>query len=201
MKQSIRAFVGILLGVMALSVAGVGCGGGTAAPGNQYTLEVQGMVSVFDPNNLSLDKSQTMLENQVLIGAAIVEIEDDFSDGIGVNIVDFNATAQTNSLGEIQLIITPNTVGSGLLYKRNEFGEPLGVSQLDLNTEVVIPESSDGTMILGALNFSATDPDPNKLPLLGNIPVINTLFQNQQREAEITELVILITPELIDVLD
>jgi len=201
MQQTIRAFFGILLGIMALAVTGVGCGGGTAAPGNQYTLDVQGMVSVFDPNNLSLDKSQTMLENQVLIGTAIIEIEDDFTDGIGVNLVDLNATAQTNSLGEIQLIITPSTVGSGLLYKRNEFGEPFGVSQLDLNAEVMIPESSDGTIALGDLNFVATDPDPNKLPLLGDIPVLTTLFQNQQREVQITELLIQITPELIDVLD
>lgn len=195
-----RQILGGGIGLLALLVVATGCGGTSAAPGNQFTLEVQGNLNVLGAANLTLGKSQNTLESQVIVGTTLVEIKEDFFDGIGIQIKDFQASAQSNELGEIVIQITPNVVGDGILYKRDADGIPFGTSDVFVETQIELPNTGE-IFPLGGLIFSANDPDPNKLPVLGNIPVISTTFQNQNRDIEVTELLILITPELASVLD
>ncbi len=182
------------------------CGGGTPTAGSQFTLDVQGMVTVGDPSTLSLGKAIDNPETQVLIGTMILEVQDNFFDDIGVdfnfNVIDFEATAETDSAGEIQLVITPNTVGSATLFKEDEFGELFGTNQVNVDTTVVIPNATGADLMLGELNFVATNAQQAaRLPLLGDIPALNYLFLDQNKQAQITELVVLLTPELIKVLE
>lgn len=195
-----RKIFGGGVGLLAILVVATGCGGTSAAPGNQFTLEVQGNLNVLGAPNLTLGKSQNTLESQVIIGTTLVEVKEDFFDGIGVQIKDFQASAQSAELGEILITITPSLVGDGIIFKRDADGVPFGTSNIFVETQVELPNTGE-TIALGGLNFSATDPDPNKIPVLGNIPLINTSFQNQNRDIQVTELLIFITPELVSVLE
>lgn len=58
---------------------------------------------------------------------------------------------------------------------------------------------SDGeSMLLGGLISSSRTDGKTKVPLLGDIPVVGTLFQNRRREGNRTELLMLITPYVIE---
>lgn len=54
------------------------------------------------------------------------------------------------------------------------------------------------TAILGGIFEQTTRNDTNKVPLLGDIPVLGALFRNNYRTDEKTELMIFLTPRLLD---
>ena len=54
-----------------------------------------------------------------------------------------------------------------------------------------------GTVVIGGI-FTQTDRDTvNKVPLLGDIPVLGWLFQNKTRTSNKTELLVFITPKIV----
>ncbi|HZH44667.1 MAG TPA: hypothetical protein VEY50_11355 [Lysobacter sp.] len=58
---------------------------------------------------------------------------------------------------------------------------------------------SDGeSMLLGGLISSSNSDGKSKVPLLGDIPVVGRLFQNRLREGTKTELLMLITPYVVE---
>ncbi len=58
---------------------------------------------------------------------------------------------------------------------------------------------SDGeSMLLGGLISSTHSDGKTKVPLLGDVPVVGRLFQNRRREGVRTELLMLITPYVIE---
>ena len=58
---------------------------------------------------------------------------------------------------------------------------------------------SDGeSMLLGGLISSSETDGKTKVPLLGDIPVVGKLFQNQRRDKNRTELLMLITPYVVE---
>lgn len=202
--STFQSFFKITFLIVFLAVGSMGCSG--AGTGNQFTLDVTGSVVVGDPVLLKDGKLGVINpgQPQVIIGTALVEVTDNFSDGLEVNFLDFNAQAEIPDLGTIQLSLTPQiTDNGGILYKTDADGIPFGDSFLDadITTTIKIPNVADQVIPPEFLSFQATSTDPNQLPVLGNIPVINFLFNNQDKSAEITELLITLTPEIIDELD
>jgi general secretion pathway protein D len=58
---------------------------------------------------------------------------------------------------------------------------------------------SDGeSMLLGGLISSSTTDGKTKIPLLGDVPVLGRLFQNRTRHGQRTELLMLITPYVVE---
>jgi general secretion pathway protein D len=58
---------------------------------------------------------------------------------------------------------------------------------------------ADGeSMLLGGLMSSSRTDGKTKVPLLGDIPVVGTLFQNRRKEGARTELLMLITPYVVE---
>lgn len=58
---------------------------------------------------------------------------------------------------------------------------------------------SDGqAMLLGGLISSSTTDGKSKVPLLGDVPVVGRLFQNRNKHGQKTELLMLITPYVVE---
>ncbi|HEY0310567.1 MAG TPA: hypothetical protein VGC43_05515, partial [Luteimonas sp.] len=58
---------------------------------------------------------------------------------------------------------------------------------------------SDGqSMLLGGLISSSTTDGKSKVPLLGDVPVVGRLFQNRNKHGQRTELLMLITPYVVE---
>ena len=56
---------------------------------------------------------------------------------------------------------------------------------------------SGQTVVLGGLRKRTVSQDVSKIPLLGDIPILGTLFSDVSEEVETNELIIFITPKII----
>ena len=121
-------------------------------------------------------------------------------------------TIQWKEFG-VRLSFTPTIAGDTIRLKvRPE------VSSLDFNNGITLPgfripslitryaqtdvELRDGQSfaIAGLLHNTAQE-DGQKVPILGSIPIIGTLFKSKADRKEQTELMVLITPQLVRPLD
>jgi type IV pilus assembly protein PilQ len=105
----------------------------------------------------------------------------------------------------VRLEITPwvNADGEVTVDVHPEFSTPVG--QLDANTPPTINSRildstvrlRDGeTIILGGLIQQTKAAKHNKVPLLGDIPLIGRLFRNKSEQNRTSELIIYITPHI-----
>ena len=54
-----------------------------------------------------------------------------------------------------------------------------------------------GTVVIGGI-FEVTESDQeNKVPLLGDVPVLGNLFKQRTRQAQKQEMLVFITPKMI----
>ncbi len=65
-----------------------------------------------------------------------------------------------------------------------------------LNTNVMVEDG--GTLILGGIYQEENSESVSKVPLLGDIPVVGNLFKSRTRSDKKTELLIFITPRIVD---
>jgi general secretion pathway protein D len=97
-----------------------------------------------------------------------------------------NVTPTINSQGVIIMEIA--------LRMANADGEVL--LNREVSTEVVA--SSGQTVILAGLISGEGSGDGSQVPVLGDIPVLGNLFKSQNKSSSKTELVILVTPKIIN---
>ena len=82
---------------------------------------------------------------------------------------------------------------------RIKIGTNLDIPPIKMNkAETVLALSSGQTMALGGLINRETTKDITKLPFLGDLPIIGSLFRSTSFNHGETELVILVTPTLVN---
>ncbi len=64
-----------------------------------------------------------------------------------------------------------------------------------VQTQVLV--ENGGTVVLGGIFTQTESTDVNKVPLLGDVPVVGALFRNTTKVASKTELLIFITPKIV----
>ncbi|MDB5813660.1 MAG: pilQ [Rhodocyclales bacterium] len=82
---------------------------------------------------------------------------------------------------------SPNTALS------QAFGIPINTKHI--NTQVLV--ENGGTVVLGGIYQQDTQNLTNKIPLLGDIPILGYLFRENERSDTKTELLIFITPRVV----
>lgn len=108
----------------------------------------------------------------------------------------------------VKLEVTPQITRDGMLrlHIMPEFGvfvERVTVSSSDVpvvDTRKVdtIALIKDGqTVVLGGMRKKETSKEVNKVPLLGDIPLLGALFRFEGEDTNITELVVFITPRIV----
>jgi general secretion pathway protein D len=70
------------------------------------------------------------------------------------------------------------------------------VFERSINTEVIA--QSGQTIILGGLISNNSSQKESKVPFLGDLPLIGALFRAQTQSGDKTELVIFVTPKVIE---
>lgn len=82
-----------------------------------------------------------------------------------------------------------------LVIKQSDNGETLAIDKQEIQTQVTV---SDGeTIVLGGIFQQQKNRGERKVPLLGDLPLLGSLFQHQRTERKRRELVIFITPTLV----
>jgi len=111
--------------------------------------------------------------------------------------VDVSVTPTVNAEGIISMVVSKN-ISNTVPSSSGASGNP-DIFERSLTTEVVA--RSGQTIILGGLISSNYSQGESEAPGLGNIPLLGNLFRASSDNQDRTELVMLITPRLIEDLD
>lgn len=107
----------------------------------------------------------------------------------------------------VTLSVTPTINAQGLVVleidqqisntaKGTTFANSPAIFQRSIKTEVLA--QSGQTIMLGGLISENNEKSTTKVPLLGDLPLLGALFRGQNDSLSKTELIILITPKVID---
>lgn len=69
------------------------------------------------------------------------------------------------------------------------------IDKKSVQTQVLV--ENGGTVVIGGIFEMTESSEQNKVPLLGDIPVMGNLFKNRTKESEKRELLVFITPKVI----
>ena len=196
-----KAFIIISLCLIGFNFSG--CGTGQI----NYVLGFTGTAVVSDAPGATSKFGAVNLHEAPINGNLEILVTFDDPQGLQVQATSLNATAQLEDFN-IQLVITPQLaevneeneqIDNSGFYSRRVNGNAPILSTQSIHTSVII---SDGqTIALGGLNYESKEDDANQLPILGDIPIIGFLFKNKQKQMELRNLMILVTPTLVDALE
>ena len=99
----------------------------------------------------------------------------------------------SNGRLELNLQISQNTVGQSI--KRSDGGEALAIDTQEIKTQVIV--SHGETLVLGGIFQQLNKLDNSQVPGLSQVPLIGNLFKYQGKQQQRRELVIFITPQII----
>jgi MSHA biogenesis protein MshL len=116
--------------------------------------------------------------------------------------ISLDVTPQISELGEVILHIHPVvsevsdqlkvfTVGS------EDFALPLALRGIR-ESDSIVKAANGQVIVLGGLMQERSSNQDGKRPLLGDVPLVNTLFRTKQKSRVKTELVILLRPIVVD---
>lgn len=100
---------------------------------------------------------------------------------------------QRNGNITLKLQISQNMPGKSI--KQAE-GEALAIDKQEIKTQVTVKDGE--TVVLGGIFQRHNQNAENKVPLLGDIPLLSSLFKHQSKNHKRRELVIFITPTLVN---
>lgn len=147
-----------------------------------------------NPRVLTQDRKEAVIES-----GQEIPYEESTSSG---------ATSITFKKAVLGLTVTPNITPDGQIImnvkinKDNPIactasGVPtLCISTKQLQTQAMVEDG--GTLIVGGIYEEESSNVVNKVPLLGDIPVVGNLFKSRARKERRRELLIFITPRIMD---
>lgn len=100
-----------------------------------------------------------------------------------------------NNKVNLSLLITQNTPGRTI--KQSNGGEVLAIDTQEIKTQVIV--ANNETLVLGGVLQQSQTLNAEKVPLLGDIPLLGGLFSRDSKKQSKRELIIFITPTLVDI--
>ncbi|MCO6544863.1 MAG: hypothetical protein J6564_03395 [Gilliamella sp.] len=94
----------------------------------------------------------------------------------------------------LDLYITQNTAGRSI--KRSDGGEALAIDTQEIKTQVQIKNGE--TVVLGGIFQQFNTKSKEKVPSVGDMSIIGNLFRHSSNKQQKRELVIFITPQLVE---
>ncbi|SMB26501.1 Fimbrial biogenesis protein [Sterolibacterium denitrificans] len=130
------------------------------------------------------------------------------SQGVEVpfTVITDKGTPQTEfKKAELKLAVTPQITTDGtvildLEVSNDEVGAVYidGVSINTKNIKTKVTVDNGGTVVLGGVYQQAEQETINKVPMLGDLPILGNLFKSNSRSQSRKELLVFITPKIID---
>ena len=108
----------------------------------------------------------------------------------GVNLA---FTPHINANGVIRLEINLDISSAG---EQGSTAQAVPISQNSLQTEMIVRDNQ--TVVMGGLIFDQESWEKRTIPLLGRIPILKHLFTRRTSGGSKSELIVMITPHLID---
>lgn len=93
----------------------------------------------------------------------------------------------------LDLNITQNSPGNNISYGN---GQLTTIDKQEINTQVMVKNGE--TVVLGGVFHDLVGNGVNKVPLLGDIPFLRSLFRSKLKQHQRRELVIFVTPRVIE---
>jgi general secretion pathway protein D len=153
--------------------------------------EVLSTPRIFTSNNataeINISQSLPYVTSQQTNAAGFVTFNYAFLD-VGIILT---VTPRITSNGFVTMEVT-QTANDFVRY--TDFNAPV-VNQREAQTTVSVKDGE--TIVLGGIIKNAVSTTTNKLPLLGDIPVLGKLFQSQNQTRSKTELLVFLTPRVV----
>ncbi|MES2151684.1 MAG: type IV pilus secretin PilQ [Pseudomonadota bacterium] len=114
------------------------------------------------------------------------------------------ATSITFKKANLRLEVTPQITPDGNVVlevdvNKDSKGDStpggFAINTQHVKTKVMV--ENGGTVVLGGIYQQSEREQANKVPFLGNLPIIGHLFKNTERETSKTELLVFITPKIV----
>lgn len=198
------------LDISSMMLSSVSLSGGLTASaqalGNKFNpsltlnyLKTNGVVNVLDETTLISTENK---KADFLAGGTLnVRITKDTADGTVSEVQEINYGLQLQItvkeiVAEKYLNLEISTSSSSLDLVNAVDGIP-GKKDKTINTNVIVEDGS--TIVLGGLVNKKLEDKDEKIPLLGDIPLLGALFRSSHNANSNSELVFFITPEIVDV--
>ena len=92
----------------------------------------------------------------------------------------------------LDLVVSQNSPGSQVTYGNNQV---VSIDKQEINTQVFAKDGE--TIVLGGVFHDTITKGVDKVPLLGDIPVVKRLFSREKEQHKKRELVIFVTPHIL----
>ena len=123
----------------------------------------------------------------------------DFIDppvGINISLTPYIAKSQAGEDGKRTIGLNIENISASNFIEFTDFNAPI----TDDNAISVYIDVEDGQqLVVGGIIRKKQKQVENKLPILGDIPLIGRLFKNTETAVEDAEIVIIITPHIVDI--
>ena len=114
------------------------------------------------------------------------------------------ATSVTFKKAVLSLDVTPqitpdgNVIMNVEIHKDSQGAATNGVPSINTNTVTTqVQVENGGTVVLGGIYTSSEQNQTNKVPLLGDIPVLGYLFKVKSKAIQKSELMVFLTPKIV----
>ncbi len=166
-----------------------------------HALEVKGVVQVLaEPNVIATDGKEASFLAGGEYPYPVVQGTSNGSAAVSIEFKEYgirlNFIPTITPRGTIRLQVAPEV--SALDYTNevviSGFQVP-GITSRKVNTEV---ELADGqSFVIGGLLDKSLNDTFQKIPFLGDIPILGKLFQSESKTRNDTELIVIVTPEIV----
>ena len=168
-----------------------------------YALAQKGKVAVLSRPSILARNNQ---EAAILIGQSVPlpsgnVISDTGANSTSVNYTDvgiiLRVTPYITANRNIEMIVSPeiSSLSTQTVSISQNFSAPV-INKTSAETVVVTPDQT--TVVIGGLMQKTDSTQVNKVPLLGDIPVVGNLFKRTTKTFEKNELVIFMTPYIVE---
>ena len=123
----------------------------------------------------------------------------DFIDppvGINIDLTPFIAKSQAEADGKRTIGLQITNISASNFIEFTEFNAPI-TDDNSLSTYVDVEDGQQ--LIVGGIIRQKQKQVENKVPILGDIPLLGRLFKSTETEVQNTEIVFIITPHIIDI--
>ncbi|MGL5757601.1 type IV pilus secretin PilQ [Plesiomonas sp.] len=149
---------------------------------------------VASPRLLTANKKQASIKQGTELpyevasssGASTIEFKD--------AVLGLDVTPQITPNGQIILDLKVSQNSPGKVYKIGR-GEAVSVDKQEVETQVLVDDGE--TVVLGGVFQHTTIKGVDKVPVLGDIPVMGRLFRRDMDKSGKRELVIFVTPRVV----
>lgn len=168
-----------------------------------HALQVYGRTEVLSRPSIMARSNQ---QASILVGQEVPFITNsrvDSTSGATINTVEYQdvgiilkVTPFITTNGQVEMIVSPEI--SSLSEKTVQISNTASVPVIDTRSaDTVVVTGSDRTVVIGGLISRQVNDQDNKIPLLGDIPLLGNLFKRKIKSSQRTELLIFMTPHVL----